>query len=297
MPDQAVNGGGEPRRARFGLFEFEIGTGELWREGTPVRLQSQPARVLALLVEHAGQVVTRETLRDAVWGTETFVDFDRGLNFCIAQIRSALGDTAEAPRYVRTLPKRGYQFIAPVERVGAPSATPAAAPAVRRRDTRYAAIAALLVLAAAALVAARWLTMRPPASPPITVAVARFDNETDNPEITRIADGLTDAVTAELTASGGGRLGVIGNAAILRQSRERRDLRAVASSLRADYIVLGQVQRNGTQLRILAHLIRMPEQTHVSVARFDRALDDPLRLQSDVARQIAAQFSPKALPR
>src|ERR1700683_1150525 len=97
-------------RIRFGIFDFDQRTGELRREGQYVHLQAQPAQVLGVLLSRAGEVVTRDTLREVVWGCGTFVDFDRGLNFCVAQIRSALGDSAESPRYIKTLPKRGYQF-------------------------------------------------------------------------------------------------------------------------------------------------------------------------------------------
>ena len=101
-------------RLHFGIFELAPDTGKLAREGVPVRLQPQPAKVLALLVRRAGEVITREDLRREVWGDGTHVDFDRGLNFCIAQIRTALGDSAESPRYLQTIPKQGYRFIAPV---------------------------------------------------------------------------------------------------------------------------------------------------------------------------------------
>src|SRR5437660_2952088 len=101
---------------RFGVFEFHRASRELRRHGMLVRLQAQPAQVLACLLERAGEVVSREELRQAVWQEGTFVDFERGLNFCIAQIRAALNDNAAEPRYVRTIPKRGYQFIAPVTR-------------------------------------------------------------------------------------------------------------------------------------------------------------------------------------
>ena len=107
----------DAERYRFGVFELDAANGELRREGTVVRLQAQPAQVLACLVKSAGQVVSRKELCTAVWGTETFVDFERGLNFCVAQIRSALDDDSATPRYVRTIPKRGYQFVAPVERL------------------------------------------------------------------------------------------------------------------------------------------------------------------------------------
>jgi len=103
-----------PARLRFGPFQFDTITRELHREGQPVHLQAQAARVLAALVARAGEVMTREELKQAVWGTATFVDFERNLNVHITQIRRALGDSADAPRFIRTVPTRGYQFIAPV---------------------------------------------------------------------------------------------------------------------------------------------------------------------------------------
>jgi TolB-like protein len=106
--------------------------------------------------------------------------------------------------------------------------------------------------------------------------VARFDNETGRADLDRFAGGLTDSVVAELTTSTHGRYGVIGNAAILRRPRDQRDLIAIGSSLNAGYVVLGQVQRNESQLRVLAHLIRLPDQVHVWVVRYDFALDDAL---------------------
>ena len=101
-------------RATFGPFVFDPAARELRRDGEIVKLQSQPAQVLAVLIEHGGEIVTRDALRAAIWGDDTFVDFDKGLNFAIAQVRTALGDSADSPTFIRTFPKRGYQFIAPV---------------------------------------------------------------------------------------------------------------------------------------------------------------------------------------
>src|SRR5918994_111798 len=101
-------------RCRFGLFEFDFRTGELRREGQIIKLSPQPSRVLALLLARPGELVLREDLRKALWGEDTFVDFERGLNFCILQVRAALGDSAENPRFVQTVPRKGYRFIAPV---------------------------------------------------------------------------------------------------------------------------------------------------------------------------------------
>jgi DNA-binding winged helix-turn-helix (wHTH) protein/tetratricopeptide (TPR) repeat protein len=102
----------------FGLFDLDFESGELRKAGVPVKLQPQPFRVLALLASRPGRVVTRQEIQELIWGNETFVDFESGLNYCVKQIRAALGDDAEIPRFIETLPKRGYRFIAPVEQSG-----------------------------------------------------------------------------------------------------------------------------------------------------------------------------------
>src|SRR5215472_13463974 len=103
-----------PRRLQFGTFEFLPDAGELRQKGDLVRLAPQPIKVLGLLVDKAGEVVTRQEIRDRIWAGDTFVDFEQGLNFCIRQIREALGDTADHPRFIETLPRRGYRFLMPV---------------------------------------------------------------------------------------------------------------------------------------------------------------------------------------
>jgi len=285
-----------PQRYLFGLFEFDAATGELRREGALLHLQSQPARVLSCLVARAGQVVSREELRQTVWGSETFVDFERGLNFCIAQIRSALDDDSSTPRFIRTLPRRGYQFVAPVERLSPVSTPSEKAPTGRRISYRSPSLifAATLLLALVAG-AAYWLRPAHTSNRPPVVAVLRFDNETGDPAMNRFSDGLADTLVEQLTPSSQGRFAVIGNAAILRLPREQRDLNAISSSLHAGYVILGQVQSNGTQTRILAHLIRLPDQTHLWVIRVDRPLSDLLATQSEVAQKIAAEFSPRII--
>src|SRR2546430_7698483 len=122
-----VTGSSEPWLLRFGVFELDPKSGELRRAGVEINLPPQPAKVLVLLATRAGQLVTREELRQQIWGEETFVDFEHGLNSCIKQIRAALDDHAEAPRYIETRPRRGYRFIAPVQEVPARVATPSQA--------------------------------------------------------------------------------------------------------------------------------------------------------------------------
>jgi len=283
----------DSRRFRFGLFEFDAAIFELRLEGALVRLQSQPAQVLACLVERADQVVSRDDLRKAVWGEETFVDFERGLNFCISQIRSALKDDPANPTYIRTVPKSGYQFIAPVQRIPtqAPESPKKEAAPYSPFTVRIAALAFLsIALVTLAILTYRFRSVQSATQPPF-LAVVRFDNETGDPGITSFSDALTDNIVEQLTSQSSGRYRVIGNAQILRLPREQRDLKAIASSLHAGYVVLGQVQSNGAQVRILAHLIRLSDQTHIWVVRMDRPVTDKLGLESEAAHKIAAEFS------
>lgn len=273
----------------FGLYEFDSERTELRREGVLVHLQSQPMRALAFLIEHAGQAVTREDLCRAIWGGDTHVDFERGLNFCISQVRTALRDDAAKPIYIRTLPKQGYSFIAPIQT--SPVETGLAPSRPARPKLLYIAAAILLLATIAFFAGYRFRTAH--AASPTIVAVLRFDNETDNPDLTRFSDNLTDTVVERLTTQAGGQYSVIGNAAILRLPREERDLIAIASSLHAKYVVLGQVQAHGSETRVLAHLIRLPEQTHLWVDRVDLSIADPLASEREIAARIAGDFAPR----
>lgn len=170
-------------RVAFDRFELDRRTLELRCDGELVKLQQQPARVLALLMERPGELVTREELRQAIWGEETFVDFSRGLNYCINQIRAALGDTAESPRYIETLRGRGYRFVgtlgttdAPPNQMETPSPVPARGP-IRRW---------ILAAVATAFVAiAAWATVLWMRSGPPSITVAQFDSGAENAQWSR----------------------------------------------------------------------------------------------------------------
>lgn len=259
-----------------------------------LRLQAQPARVLAHLLLHAGETVSREDLHNTIWGNETFVDFERGLNVCIAQIRSVLGDESTSPRFIRTLPRRGYQFICPVERMNEePRAETDEKFEMPKGSRRVLVIAVLGITLMAVMAALLWRHVLPNSSPAIVVAVAPFDNETGDPALNNFCRGLTDNVVQQLTATGEKRYRVIGNSALLWVPREQRDLVQSAARLGAQFVILGQVQGDGNQARILAHLIHMPEQTHVWVVRLEQPFDDPFALESSAARDIALEFSRK----
>jgi DNA-binding winged helix-turn-helix (wHTH) protein/TolB-like protein len=263
-----------------------------------VPIEPQPARALALLLERAGAIVTRDDLRAHLWDAGTHVDFDRGLAYCIGELRAALGDSAENPRFVQTLPRRGFTFIAPVtcerdEALPSPGrpesvATDAVATPIRVEPwVAFVAIAAvaLIVGAAGALMLAR---DRPPAPPkrPI-VAVAVFENETGDSRHDRVVSSLSDTVVERLTALGPSRVGVDGNAAILRRPRAARDWRAVARETRAAYLVYGLLQTRSDQLSLMIQLIRLDDGTHVWVQRISRPGDDRLdTIDVDAAAQI-----------
>ncbi len=269
-------------------------------------LEPQPARALARLLSGAGDLVTREELRAAIWDEQTHVDYDRGLAYCIGQVRVALGDSGDNPRFVQTLPKRGFRFVAPVARVApvapvapvdpiavAPGAPPLASAGAATPSTRVAAgsgaargkqwmlAAAVAVLAAGA---AWWqLSGRPPQ--PVTVAVSIFDNETGDPAHDGFVRGLSDVVVTHLTGLAPGRLGVIGNAAPLRQARNIRNLKALATALDADYVILGQLQRQGDDLRFIVHFIRLSDGVHLAAQRFIRPPGEVAQFEADVVAE------------
>jgi DNA-binding winged helix-turn-helix (wHTH) protein/TolB-like protein len=270
-------------RVTFGLFEFDPQNGLLRREGVPVRLQPQPAKVLAILVARAGEVVSREELRQQIWADGTFVDFERGLNFCIAQIRAALKDSADAPRFIETLTRRGYRFVAPVRTTAAPAPVE---PVPKR--TSYLPLAAVGLLAAATiiLIAGAWASG--PGVRPSRIAVVPFDNETGLDGFDEIARGVADATVARLaTPDRIRRLSVIGNAAALHRPRAFRDLRRIGTTLDADYIVLAQMKRDAAGVRLIAHLIRVKDEAHVWANTYDRPAFT-LEVQAEIAEAIAS---------
>ncbi|HET7698043.1 MAG TPA: winged helix-turn-helix domain-containing protein [Vicinamibacterales bacterium] len=264
-----------PSRICFGDFAFDPASGELWRRGRRVRLQRQPSRLLELLLANPGELVGRDEIRAALWGDDTHVDFERSLNFCVARLRSALRDNAAAPSYIETVPTRGYRFIAPVTEQRPPIFVPAS----ERRRLPWGVTAA--VLAAIAFVVALRYTQHRPAP---TVLVVPFNNETGSADLDRVAKGVSDATVARLAASS--RLRVIGNASGLTFTFRPPDLKAMGESLGAQYLVLGQMKRDERQLRIVAHLIRVADQTHVWARTYDSPTLD-LRQQDIIAAEIA----------
>jgi TolB-like protein/DNA-binding winged helix-turn-helix (wHTH) protein/Tfp pilus assembly protein PilF len=285
-----------PSRLRFGPFELDSRAGELWREGRKVHLQEQPCRVLALLLEQRGQVVTRDELRARLWAAETFVDFDHGLNTAIKKLRRALHDSAEGPRYVETVARRGYRFIAPAEEVGAPAGAPG--PSRARRPWALAAgLAGLLVVALVAAWAVARTRRRPAAPPPAgepSLAVLPFANLSGDPQDDYLAEGLTESLITELAKVP--RLIVISRAGVLAYKGQGTDPRRVGSELRVGHLLQGSVQRSGSRLRITAQLVDTSTAHHAWAEKYDREAVDLFAVQDEIAARVRGALQPSPVP-
>jgi len=273
---------------RFGQFEFDTESGELRRQGRGVRLEPQPARALGLLLARAGDIVPRDEMRAHLWDAGTHVDFDRGLAYCIGQVRTALGDSAENPRFVETLPKRGYRFIAPVEPIAAepadlPSTPLELVPPPASRRTWW-PVVGLIVLVGLAVI---WTGRQGMTNPRPIVAVAVFDNESGSPSLDPLARTAADVMVDRLTAMGLGNLGVVGNTPSLRTVRAQRDPAKVKTETGAGYLVFGQVQPDEEGVRLVVHLIRLDDNTHLWVTRVARPLSSLAGIEQVVADRLA----------
>lgn len=274
----------------FGIFEFDSATGELRKNGRAVALEPQPAKALALLLSRSGEVASREQLRDAVWGTETHVDFDRGIAYCISQVRTALGDNADNPRFIQTVPRQGFRFIAPVSTPDGPATTPAA-----RTFNYWVTIPLILAMLAVAVGLVVETFRSPPNQSRVVIAVSVFDNETGQAEFDRPVAGLSDLVVERLTKVDPNRIAVVGNAAVLRQPRNIRNLKTVAQNIQADYVLLGQLQRGETGLRFITHFIRLRDQAHLKANRLPVADDRLVGLETAVVEEFERAVREHAL--
>lgn len=296
-------------RLCFGVFEVDLRTGELRKRGLRVRLQEQPFQVLAMLLERAGQVVGRDELQKRVWPADTFVDFDHGLNKAINKIREALGDSAESPRFVETVARRGYRFIAdvktadasvqgaaaptqvqPAARLGAEE-SPASAVTIptNRRSPRAWKVTTFVLVALLASVAAWKLYLSERPSPVIrSLAVLPLESLSSDASQDYFADGMTDELITDL-----GRISalrVISRTSVMAYKHTRKSLPEVARELNVDAVVEGTVLRSGDQVRITAQLIEGSSDRHLWSQSYQGELRDTLALQNTVAREIADEI-------
>lgn len=243
---------------RFGIFEMDLNSGELRRNGLIVRLPPQPYQVLRLLLQHAGKVVDREEIRKEIWG-DTIVDFDRSLNVCITQIRTALNDDAESPRFVQTLPRRGYRFLAEVERLGPPPPDP---PRNSRRPRATVFAVGIAIIALAITLAAIGYRLAHPPQSALRIAVLPFDTvalSADNVQ----TEGLFDELLTRLGGIQPDRLQVIGRRSAMIFRSDPKPLREIGAQLKVDYIVESTASMEGSHLRVAARLLKAESETLV----------------------------------
>jgi TolB-like protein/DNA-binding winged helix-turn-helix (wHTH) protein/Tfp pilus assembly protein PilF len=306
------------RSFRFGVFEVDFRSGELRKKGTRIRLQGQPFVLLATLLKQRGEVVTREELRRALWPEDTFVDFDHSLGTAVNKLREVLGDSAANPRFIETLPRRGYRFIAPVEAVGESENTPvvseappdqqepakgdlletrdldqvdtlkASAAGVRRRWPLPWKISGFAVLLLAAGFMVLLLFRSRPEALIRSLAVLPLENLSGDASQDYFSDGMTEELITELGQIS--ELRVISRTSAMTYKGARKPIPQIAQELNVDAVVEGTVLRSGNRVRITAQLIRASADKHVWAQSYEVELRDILLLQKEVARSIAEQI-------
>src|SRR6266849_5871396 len=276
---------------RFGPFELDLRAGELRKQGLKTKLQQQPFRVLALLLEHPGEVVTREELRKAIWPADTFVDFNGGLDAAIYKVRNTLGDSSENPRFVETLPRRGYRFIAPVEVVDEVHPK-----TIRVRNLlMIGGVLTAVVLAllfGLNLAGTRDRLLRRTSNRRIrSLAVLPLQNLSGDPSQEYFVDGMTEALTTDLGKIGA--LRVISRTSAMQYKGTHKNMSEIAKELNVDAAVEGAVLRSGERVRITTQLVDTSSDRHLWAETYERDLRDVLRLQDELALTIAKQVQVK----
>ena len=306
MPQSAL----PSRRVHFAEFEADLRAGELYRSGHKVKLQERPFQVLAALLEHPGEVITRDELRHRIWPPDTFVDYGHGLAVAINKLREALRDSPEQPRFVETVGRRGYRFVAEIEQIeieptrvdveepftggpllgAVPSSPVAIAIRPRKRTLQIAAFVGVGVLLIALFFLGKFLAKRTRSSantPRISsLAVLPLENLSNDPAQEYFVEGMTDEITTDVAKLSG--LRVISRTSATRYKDSHKSLPEIAHELNVDGVVEGTVERLGNRVRIRTQLIYAPADQHLWAQAYERDVKDVLSLEADVAKDIAS---------
>ncbi len=300
---------------RFDAFELDPSSGELRKHGHRIRLQEQPFRILCLLLERPSELITREEIRAALWDGDTFVEFDRSLNKAMVKLRQALGDDAESPRFIETLPRRGYRFQIPVESQEAASAVAAAGtsdvsigsgisedkqpdsvPSTLRRAGPYRNLLGVaLVVACVVLglwlipssIRQRLLGLRPATTSIQSLAVLPLENLSGDPGQDYFAVGMTDELTTNLARIR--TLRVVSRTTAMRYQNTHKSIPEIARELNVDAVIEGSVVRSGDQVRITTQLIDARRDAHLWAQSYERPISNILNVQDSIALEIASQ--------
>ena len=313
-PRQAAVSVQDPRSfvglIRFGSFEVDLHSGELRKHGIRVRLQEQSFQVLQVLLERPGEVLSRAELQKKIWPADTFVDFDHGLNNVIKRLRESLGDSAESPRYIETLARKGYRFIGTLEEIASPEevkpeAEPAAEakvepPAGKRKlgiSLAFAGGVAAIIVVILGLNLGELrdrLSGRAIHVPIQSLAVLPLTTLSGDAAQEYFADGLTDALIGDLSQISA--LKVISRTSSMQYKQTKKSLPEIARELGVDGVIEGTVQRSGDRVRVTAQLIQGATDKHISANSYERNLQDALTLQGDIAQTIAQEIRVKLTP-
>lgn len=305
---------------RFGAFEINLQSGELRKNGMRLRLSGQPFQILAVLVERAGEVVTREELHSKLWSADTFVDFDHGLNNAVARIREVLDDSSEAPRYLETIPRRGYRFMVPLADVRQATLPPSApepkvspademarpgvsgssvlVPERKFASTRLRVLlggVTLLAVLTFALVLDRGSVTKDTGQPAIkSLAVLPLENLSGDPDQEYFADGMTEVLISELGKISVPR--VTSRQSIMQYKGSKKRLSEIARELKVDAVLEGTVERSGDRVRVIVRLDQVSPETQLWSNQYNRDMRDLLRLQDEIARAVTDEVQVKLKP-
>ena len=288
----------------FGVFQVNPAARELRKHGVRIRLPGQAFCILSMLLEKPGEVVTRQELRERLWASDTFVDFEHGLNSAIKKLRNALGDSPRNAKYIETLPRVGYRFVAPVAGLSAVPLPMEGAPILAAQDSfgapairkpwafrRWHILFGISVALAGLVAAFPWshLRSRPqPAGGRLMLAVLPFENLTGDPGQDYFSDGLTEEMLSQLGRLDPQRLGVIGlRTSGMHYQRTPQELNQIVHELGVQYVLGGSVRRDSNQLRVAARLVQVKDQTNLFVREYNREVGSVLSVQDEIAREVA----------
>ncbi len=240
---------------RFREFRANLFTGEVFKRRRRIHLQEKPFQILKTLLEHHGEMVTREELRSKLWSRDVFVDFDRGLKTAISKLRRALGDSADRPRLVETLPRRGYRFVAPIESPG---------------ET--------------------WGNTR---NGRVMLAVLPFRNLSADAGQGHFSEGITEEITTQLGRLHAERLGIIARSSVKKYAQTEKSLDQIGRELNVEHILEGSVRVSGRRMRVAVQLVHVGDQAHIWADCYDRRVRDELTPQIEIAQSVARQIGTK----
>lgn len=294
----------QDRWARFGVFEADLREGTLTKSGRSVPIQEQPFRVLVRLLRQPETLVTREEVREAVWPGDMTVDFERGLNTAVNKLRTALADSADSPRFVETVPRRGYRFLQPVEWHGDGAETPRKTPPRRfARATSSgrwlaAGFALVLLVGVGLWTLSRIETTSADAAgdPRLMLAVLPFEDLSGSAGQEYLSAGLTEEMISRLGGIAPSQLGVLARSTVMAYRDRKRPIRDLGAEFGADYVLEGSVRRDGDHIRITAQLVSVDDETHLWTETYDSGLGDVLSTQGRIASRISNSLALDVLP-